>query len=204
LESILYGISAAFMIGAVILWFSCYNAIMTSDKFLYLFGKLIPVLSLIISMALRFIPRYKAQIKRITNAQRGIGHDVSSGNIISRINSGLSILSIMVTWALENGVETADSMRARGYGLRGRTAYSNYKFDTRDATLTAVIILMFAVTIVSIKKQIISITYFPAYVINDSGGLTIIIYTGYAVICLLPLILDIREDIIWRSLRLKI
>ena len=42
LESITYGIVAATMFITVIFWFSCYNAVMTSDKFVYLFGRVIP------------------------------------------------------------------------------------------------------------------------------------------------------------------
>ena len=34
---------------------SCYNAVMTSDKFIYLFGRIIPSLSLLFSMV-RFVP----------------------------------------------------------------------------------------------------------------------------------------------------
>ncbi len=36
-ESILYGIATGIVFASVILWFSCYNAVMTSDKFIYLF-----------------------------------------------------------------------------------------------------------------------------------------------------------------------
>ena len=54
-ESMCYGLAAACMMVAVVLWFSCYNQVMTSDKFLYLFGRLIPALSLIFSMTLRFV-----------------------------------------------------------------------------------------------------------------------------------------------------
>ena len=38
----------------------------------------------------------------------------------------------MLTWSLENAIETADSMKSRGYGLPGRTAFSIYRFDDRD------------------------------------------------------------------------
>jgi len=75
LESVVYGGAAAFMLASVILWFSCYNAVMTSDKFVYLFGRIIPALSLILSMALRFVPRFTAQIKIISNAQKCVGRD---------------------------------------------------------------------------------------------------------------------------------
>ena len=45
LESILYGLAAGAMLCAVLMWFMCYNAVMTSDKFVYLFGRVIPPLS---------------------------------------------------------------------------------------------------------------------------------------------------------------
>lgn len=41
----------------------------------------------------------------------------------------------MVTWSLENGIETVDSMKRRGYGLPGRTAFSIYRLDDRDKGL---------------------------------------------------------------------
>lgn len=41
LESIAYGCAAAVMLVAVLFWFSCYNEVMTSDKFMYLFGRII-------------------------------------------------------------------------------------------------------------------------------------------------------------------
>ena len=55
-ESLWYGLAAGTMVAAVILWFVCYNAVMTSDKFVYLFGRVIPSLSLVLSMTLRFVP----------------------------------------------------------------------------------------------------------------------------------------------------
>ena len=39
-ESVIYGICAALMIVSVICHFSCYNEVMTSDKFIYIFGKI--------------------------------------------------------------------------------------------------------------------------------------------------------------------
>lgn len=132
LESILYGLAAAAMLAAVVTWFSCYTAVMTSDKFVYLFGRIIPALSLVLSMALRFVPKFQAQFHVVSEAQRCIGRDVSDGGVIRRIRNAVTIFSIMLTWSLENAIETADSMKSRGYGLPGRTAFSIYRFDDRD------------------------------------------------------------------------
>ena len=56
-ESVVYGFASSVMLINVIVWFSCYSSVMTSDKFIYLFGKIIPSLSLIFSMTLSFIPK---------------------------------------------------------------------------------------------------------------------------------------------------
>ena len=52
LESIAYGFAAAAMLAAVVLWFSCWNTVMTSDKLMHLFGRVVPALSLLLSMTL--------------------------------------------------------------------------------------------------------------------------------------------------------
>ena len=132
LESMFYGVAAAVMLASVVLWFSSYNEVMTSDKFVYLFGRVIPALSLVLSMALRFIPKFKAQMQVVSEAQACIGRDTKNGSVFRRVSNAIKIFSIMVTWSLENAIETADSMRSRGYGLPGRTAFSIYRFDDRD------------------------------------------------------------------------
>ena len=65
LEALVYGVVLGAVMFVVIQWFSCYNKVMTTDKFIYLFGRIIPALSLILSMALRFVPRFTAQLKVI-------------------------------------------------------------------------------------------------------------------------------------------
>lgn len=204
LESTLYGLSTAGMLAAVILWFSCYNKIMTSDKFTYLFGKIIPSVSLIISMTLRFIPRYLSQMKKITYAQQAIGRDLNSGHLIDRIRSGGDILSIMVTWALENGVDTADSMRSRGYGLKGRSSYSLYKLDSRDKLLAAFSLYLAIMVIVGIALRLISISYFPWITLNPFSIPALLIYLAFLLLCLFPLLLDGFEELKWRSSRSRI
>ena len=81
LEALIYGVVLGTVMFVVIQWFSCYNQVMTSDKFVYLFGRIIPALSLVLSMALRFVPEFLHQLKVIRNGQKGMGRDVSEGNL---------------------------------------------------------------------------------------------------------------------------
>ena len=203
-ESIAYGVAAAVMMMAVMNWFSCFNVVMTADKFVYLFGRAIPALSLILSMSLRFVPRFKAQIKVVANAQRCIGRDVSSGNILQRARHGIRILSIMVTWALENAIETADSMKSRGYGLAGRTAFSIFRFDRRDRLALAYLLAIGVYVIIGAGQGGMYFRYFPTVKGVDLSPYTASMFAAYAALCLLPLILNVREDFKWKVIRSKI
>lgn len=118
LESFLYGLSASEMFGSVLLWFFCYNIIITSDKFIYVFGRFLPSVSMIISMAFCFVPKFTDKIKQISDSQHCIGQAVTDGSLINRLKGGIRILSITVTWALESAIYTADSMKSRGYGVK--------------------------------------------------------------------------------------
>jgi energy-coupling factor transport system permease protein len=203
LESVIYGVSAACMFITVILWFSCYNTVMTSDKFIYLFGKVIPSLSLIFSMVLRFVPRYIAQIKVISNAQKSIGRDVSQGNIIKRLQNGIKILSIMTTWALESAIETADSMKSRGYGLPKRTSFSLFRFDNRDKVvfITAFGLIVFVLVGAALGQN--SMRFFPSIKAVNITYFSISIYTDYFVLCMFPIFIDIMEEIKWKYIKSK-
>jgi len=199
LESIVYGGAAALMLAGVILWFSCLNIVLTSDKLVFLFGRLAPALSLIFSMTLRFVPRFKAQLAVITAAQRGLGRDVTAGTLRQRVRHGITILSIMVTWALESAVETADSMRARGFGLPGRTAFALYRFERRDAGALLYLALCAGYVILGAVRGGLRFHYFPA-VGGSLGGLyTVSLLCAHLALGALPIILKVREDILWKK-----
>jgi len=203
LESILYGIAAATMLITVISWFSCFNVIMTSDKFVYLFGRVIPAMSLVLSMALRFVPRFRAQIKVIANAQKGVGRGVSDGSIWRKAKHGIKILSIMVTWALENAIETADSMKCRGYGLPGRTAFSIFRFTRRDMYALLFIAVCSALVIIGAVMGAYHFRYFPTIKGEWTGVATVTVFVTYFALGAFPLFVNIKEALLWKSIASK-
>lgn len=204
LESILYGMSASVMLISVISWFSCFNKIITSDKLMYLFGKIIPALSLIFSMVLRFVPKFKAQIKTVSNAQKCVGRDVSNGNVIQRAKNAIKILSIMITWSLENAIDTADSMKSRGYGLGGRTAFSNYNFSKRDALALGTILLLSIYIIVNAFVGQMEFRYYPSLKGVEITLQSISVFLAYFLLCVTPIIIEIKEAYKWKLLKSKI
>lgn len=201
LESIAYGLAAAAMLAAVVLWFSCYNAVITSDKFVYLFGRIIPALSLVLSMTLRFVPRFKAQLHVISEAQRCVGRDVSNGSLLQRCRHAITIVSILLTWAMENAIETADSMRSRGYGLPGRTAFSIYRFDERDRNALIWLIFCGMYLFCGILAGGLYWRYFPTMKGVSPAPFPISFQLIYLALCLTPVFLNLQADRAWARRR---
>ena len=201
LESILYGAAAAAMLAAVVTWFSCYTAVMTSDKFVYLFGRVIPALSLVLSMTLRFVPKFQAQLQVVSEAQRCIGRDVSNGGVLRRLRNAITILSIMVTWSLESAIETADSMKSRGYGLPGRTAFSIYRFDSRDQSALSWLLYCGFFLCCGAAAKGFYWRYYPTARGVPLTPMTVCLQAVYLALCLMPVILNIRADREWGVLR---
>lgn len=201
LESILYGLAAALMLAAVITWFSCYHAVMTSDKFVYLFGRIIPALSLVISMALRFVPKFKAQMKTVSDAQKCLGRDSETGSVLRRVGNAVKVFSIMVSWSLENAIETADSMRSRGYGLPGRTAFSIYRFEERDKLALGWLGFCGAYVACGWLAGGTYFRYYPTVKAAPLNPMTVSFWLVYLALTLTPVLINRREDRQWKLLR---
>lgn len=200
LESLAYGAAAGILLAGVIVWFSCCTAVMTSDKFVYLFGRVLPALSLVLSMALRFVPRFKAQLHVVLDARRGMGQDPASGGLLLRLKQAVTVLSILVTWSLENAVETADSMKSRGYGLPGRTAFSIYRFDSRDKGMLLWLCLCGLYVAAGWLTGGMTWRYSPVLQGPPLSPLTVSFQLAYLALCLTPVILNRWEDRIWKPL----
>ena len=203
LESIYYGFVSGAMIISVILLFSCFNEVMTSDKIIYLFGKVIPALSLIFSMTLRFVPKFMHQLKQTANSQKCVGRNVWDGGIVKRAKSGLAILSIMLTWSLENAIDTSDSMKSRGYGLAGRTAFSNYSFSKRDCKMLLANLFLAAYVIVGSAMGEMSFVCFPTVKTADFSVYGLSVFLAYFIQLSLPITIEISEVIKWKSIHSK-
>ncbi len=191
MESILYGIASAVMIGEIINWFMCFNKIITEDKFIYLFGKAAPSLAIIISMIFRFVPRLCRQFKEVYKATGSKRNFKDIGDVIS----------IVLTKSLEDAVDTSTSMKSRGYGIKNRKSYYKVKFDTRDLITLISIILLFGIVISGFKIGIITVLYFPKFVFDLKIN---IFYIVYFALCVLPIFIEVKEVLVWKRLRSKI
>ena len=205
LEALFYGMAIAAMFVSMMTWFALYNSVMTSDKFLYIFGKAAPAVSLVLSMIMRLVPNFRRKAEQITAARKCIGKAGSSGTKKEKIRNGMTILSTLTTWALEGGIVTADSMRSRGYGSGPRSSFSIYRFDSRDKALLAIMCILVAVVLVCGIMGGAKAVYTPALFISWFDNMyTAAGLAAYFIFLSIPTVLNITEAITWRILRSKI
>ena len=203
LEALAYGTSLAAMGVTILLWFASYSFVMTSDKFLYLFGKAAPSVSLVLTMILRLLPNYEKKIAQIGNARKSIGMSAENGTTKEKAEHGLTIVSAMTSWALEGGIIMADSMRSRGFGTGKRTTFSLYRFEKRDKILLAIMAGFLAIVIFCCIMGGSSAQYTPEFLVAMSPY-TVVGAVAYGAFLALPTAVNITEEIIWYILRSKI
>ncbi|MGN0468843.1 MAG: energy-coupling factor transporter transmembrane component T [Acutalibacteraceae bacterium] len=197
LEAVIYGLVFAVKAASVMLWLDCFNEIVTGEKFIYLFGRISPRAALILSMVLRFIPLLRTEGKEIETARKGIGVDAENGKLLKRLKNASGSLSILITRAIENAAFTSDSMAARGYGLHGRTSFNRFVFSKRDGVLTSLSIVFVVIFSCSFKK--LSAVYNPAIDISKPDIFTGFLCLIFAVFCLEGMIIDFREESLWKK-----
>lgn len=198
LESVIYGAAAACLMAAVILWFYCFTSVMTSDKFMYLFGRIIPSLSLVLSMTIRFVPLFAARLRTVRDAQHCVGNSISDTSLVQKFKAAAKVLSAAVSWSMENAIDTADSMKGRGYGSGKRTAYSVFRFTHRDVVCLTVVLILTAYTAVGIFLGRADFSYFPSVSSLSAEPYAVSIFCAYSALCFLPVILHVKEEIRWK------
>ncbi len=191
LESVLYGVLAAVRLATVLFWFVGWNAVITSDKFVFLFGRVIPALSLTISMGLRLIPRLLRRIREVSEAQKCLCPDSKGLRHAGRV------ISIVITWSLENALDTADSMKSRGYGLPKRSAFSLYHFTVRDGAALAYLLVFGVVVLLAVLTGKLSWQFYP--VMQGSGDFwTVLSAAAFTLLAAFPVMYEAKEAVQWR------
>lgn len=191
LEAVLYGLFLAVRFLSVMLWLDSFNEIIDADKFIYLFGRFSPRTALVISMTLRFIPLLRTGYAEIKNAGKGIGLSDPGRNFVKRLKAELHTASVLITWVLESAVDTAYSMKARGYGAAKRSAYSRYTFTVYDGLLTAAAILLFGLSCFCVFG--LKAAYNPIIEFEKPNWPKLLSLAAYGLLCLLPYAVDRRE-----------
>lgn len=198
LESLVYGVVLGIIASTVIMWLSCVFSIFTTDKVVFLFGKISSRMSLLLSIVLRMVPRIKAQAKKIHLARKSIGRGINQGKLFQGLVNGITIFSILITWLLESLATISDSMRSRGYGLKGRTAFSIYRFDNRDRGFVIGIFFCLTILLMAYILGQTQMVFDPKIILHPASP---IVYGIHAILCLLPLITELWTEYCFHNAR---
>ena len=198
LESLIYG----FVLGVIgvgcCIWFSCVFSVFTTDKVVYLFGKVSPRLSLFLAISLRMIPRIKKEAKRINMAQQGIGKGANQGELWQRVRNCVRIFSMLLTWTIDSLTIASESMRSRGSSLWGRKAFSIYRFDNRDRAYVIGLFLCLTLTMMAVLLGQTDMVYDPRILWVTVNPVFCI---AYGILCLMPLMLELWTEYQFRKAR---
>lgn len=204
LESLYYGMAIGAMFVTVIMWFASYNLVMTSDKFMYLFGKTAPSITLVLTMVLRLVPNFTNKMKQIIAARRSVGKAGGEGKK-ELMRDGVDVLSAITNWAFEGGITTADSMRSRGYGTGKRGRFSIYRFDGRDVMLGVFMIALAVIIVICAVNGGMDTRYVPmAIITGPDNPYCVTGLAAYVIFLGIPTVLNVAEDIKWHILRSRI
>lgn len=202
LEAICYGVASGLSLVALILWFSCYQRIMTSDKFLYLFGKAAPASSLLITMALAFVPKLRLQLQQIQECQEMLTEETKTTD--GKIRLAIRNVSVLLGWSLENTVEQADSMKARGYGIRRRTTFHLFRMKGRDVRFLVMLLILACICIGLRIHGCGTMEFYPRISESFHGTEDIIFYLSFLILVGIPGVMEWKEEMLWRSYNLNL
>ena len=204
LEALLYGLQMGIMIATVLFLFQILQTVVDSEKFFYLFGKRFAKLSLILTMIFRFIPLFQQYFQELRQVQKTMER-TQQRNLQEKASYGLDLFGNLFSWALENAMDTADSMKARGYGSFKRSSRISYHWSWVDTIYLFAILGMLGIFLISLTKGVYLFNYYP-YIEN----VTFFIenhWLNYGLIFLfamLPTINSVKEGIIWTILKSRI
>lgn len=203
MEAFCYGIASAALFSAIIIWFVSFNVVMTSEKLIFIFGKAAPVLGLTLSMIFRFIPLLRERFKEIRMGQQCMGR-TAEGGLVARTRQLTKEVSILISWSLEASIETADSMEARGYGLKGRTSFTLFKMTASDKRLLALITVLGVISTVGAFLKKTQILYYPVVVMGSWDLMKAVTFVAFGALIFVPIIFDYLGEKRWQQLMSEI
>lgn len=196
-EAVTYGFLMALSLAILMLIFVSYNQSMTNHKFLYLFNRLSPQLTLLTMITMRFVPLFIRRFTNIKNVQKTRGVQMETGSVRARSHAGMRLMEVLLVNSLVDALQTADSMTARGYGAQKRTSYQRYRLTQRDGWLLTGLIVSSGLCFYLAKQGVGRLAVYPVLGsahLDQTGWLCLVLVL---LIDSLPLLLEGWEYLWW-------
>lgn len=113
-------------------------------------GNAVHTMSMMMTIALRFIPTLIEETDKIMNAQKARGAVIESGGLIQKVKALLPILIPLLISSVRRAYELAEAMECRCYnGGKGRTRMKQLHLELRDYLSFVVFTIVLAAVILS-------------------------------------------------------
>ncbi|MEH7457920.1 energy-coupling factor transporter transmembrane component T [Bacillus sp. JJ1127] len=198
LEACMYGLVMGLSLLAIMFTFTSYNDIILSHKFLYLFSRISPKVALLTMITVRFVPLFIRRLRQITLVQKTKGVQLDSGSIIERIKNGMKLLQVLLVCSLEDALQTADSMQARGFGVTKRSTYIRYRMGRQDWYVITYLVIVLLSCLAFNFCGAGTLSIYPrveSIVFQQYDGILFVLFIMFIS---LPIIMEGREWIWWR------
>lgn len=187
LEALCCGIVTGVMLAAVCAWGSNAVRFVPSDKYIWLFGKIAPSAGLVLSCALRFVPLFIRRTREFIAVQRR-----------TTVSGYLAAFTASIGYSAEQAMDSALSMRSRGYGTAKRTSYSVYRFTKSTAAALGVTAALGGVCAALMICGAGDFTFYPALSRIPARPLDTVLYCAFGVLCILPAAIAAFDELHYR------
>lgn len=141
-----------------------------------------------------FVPLYIRRHCLLLLYQTWYNRLLNQGSIFQRLINCLRIFSMLITWMISALALESDSMRSRGSLLRGRTAFSIYRFDNRDRAFVITLFSCITLTAMGAILGASKMWYNPRIIWRPLNGIGVVSAIGYLMLCLMPLGLELWTE----------
>ncbi|QOR66377.1 energy-coupling factor transporter transmembrane protein EcfT [Cytobacillus suaedae] len=201
LEAVTYGGMTAISIISVIALFVSYNEVMTPNKLLFLFSRFLSQFAILLMLTLRFIPLMRRRLAEISAVQSSKGISVLHGHLKDKAKNGLLYVQVLLTYSLEEAIQTADSMKARGYGSGKRSTYEHFHLKKADVLAISFLASIFIILVFwRLYSGFGYLTVYPRMETVELSGLEIVSLVGYLIFVSFPLLVKGWGYVRWRIL----
>ncbi|WP_417802696.1 energy-coupling factor transporter transmembrane protein EcfT [Thermophilibacter provencensis] len=185
LESLAYGATMGALLVATVLWFEDAAAVLTQDRLLALAGRRARSVPLVASMAAQLVPQMLGRARAVRATARAC---TAAGPRPPARDELLRTSTMLLSWSLEDSLERADAMRARGWESGSpRTRYRPERFRARDAVAAAGIAALLALGAAGAWAACSSWEFYP----RMSGLAPWWCYLPFALLALLPAVAEL-------------
>lgn len=194
LESLAYGACMGTLMVAVVLWFEDAACVLTQDRLLSLGQGYTASVTLVISMAAQLAPQFLRRshgVRASLDACTAAGVKPGPAQRLTRATTQL------MSWSLEDSLERADAMRARGWESgRPRTTYRPDPLRSSDVLAVCGLALLAVISALLAAVACGQWRFYPTMpALVAWWG-----YVPYAALMLLPSVAAVCERLRWRSL----